>query len=405
MDVRGGVRREAAALWDGGTGAGLGALATTWGLLVGARMVLPVLLPSLQGDFELSLSTAGLLVSVLWLFAAIGQLPGGVLADRYDERTIMAASALAVAAGIAAFVTAPTAAVLFLATAVWGLGHSLYPIARITVLSRLYPGRLGSALGVTMATGDVGQTILPPVATAIAAAVAWQAGLGFLVPCLLLGALAIYLAVPASEVDPDDDPLTLEETMAVLAELRTPAMATMTLIMLVYIFLWQSFTAFYPTYLETGKEFSPTIASLLFGFFFAVGVVVKPVAGAAYDRVGMRGSLVAVLSPPAVGLALLPFVEGFWPIVAITALVSTMLGSGAITQSYLADSFSEERQGAGLGVVRTATATLGSAGPVVFGTVGEYGYFDEGYLALAVLMVIVIALTLRMPTSDPARGA
>jgi MFS-type transporter involved in bile tolerance (Atg22 family) len=79
------------------------------------------------------------------------------------------------------------------------------------------------------------------------------------------------------------------------------------------------------------------------------------------------------------------------------ALVSTMLGSGAITQSYLADSVSDEMQGTGLGVIRTTSATLGASGPVMFGVIADYGYLDEGYIGLAVVMVVVILLTLRMP--------
>ncbi|AGB17598.1 arabinose efflux permease family protein [Halovivax ruber XH-70] len=427
MDVRETLTTEARALWADGRGPSLAVVASTWGLFVGARMILPVLLPDLQDAYGLSLSVASLLVSVLWLFAAVGQLPGGLLADRYSERAVMATGATIVAVALGLVVTAPTPIVLFAAVAVWGLGHSMYPIARITVLSKLYPDRLGSALGVTMATGDVGQTILPPIAVAVAAAVAWQAGLGFVAPLLLVGALALFVAVPAtgpeamdgqSTATDDDGPHStdapaatdgtgadsdegvLRETLAVFGELRDPSLGFMTVILFLYIFIWQSVTALYPTYLETVKGLSPATTSLLFGFFFAVGVVVKPVAGAAYDRIGMRGALVAVLAPPAVGLAILPFVSGLWLLVPTTALISTMLGSGAVTQSFIADAFTEERKGTGLGVVRTTTATLGAAGPVVFGVLGDNGYFDEGYLLLAAIMAAVVGLTLVMPETD-----
>jgi hypothetical protein len=47
-------------------------------------------------------------------------------------------------------------------------------------------------------------------------------------------------------------------------------------------------------------------------------------------------------------------------------------------------------------VIRTTSATLGAGGPVVFGVIADYGYLDEGYLALAAVMVVVL-LTLRMP--------
>ena len=139
------------------------------------------------------------------------------------------------------------------------------------------------------------------------------------------------------------------------------------------------------------------MAGTVFALFFAVGVVVKPAAGAAYDRIGMRGSLAAVLVGPIFGLGILPFVEGFWTLVVLTALVSTMLGSGAITQSYLAEAIPEAMRGTGLGVIRTTAASLGATGPVLFGLFADRGYFDEAYLVLAGLMVLILVLTLQMP--------
>ena len=400
MSVRSVVGREVKALWGDGKGVSLAAVAGAWGLLIGARMIYPVIIPHLQTTFGLSLTVAGSLVTVLWLFGSIGQLPSGVLADRCDERTLMAGSTIVVAVALGLVVTAPTALVLFVATALWGLGHSLYPIARITFLSDLYADRVGSALGVTMATGDVGQTVLPPVAAAITAAIAWQAGLGFVSPLLLLAGIVIFVTVSSpSSAAQDRDSGSMREMVSVVTELRTPAMGLMTVVLFLYLFIWQAFTTFYPTYLTTVKGLSPSTASVLFGFFFAVGVVTKPVAGAAYDRIGMRGSLIGILVPPVAGFVLLPFVENVWFLVAITALISTMLGSGAVTQSYLSDAFSDATTGTGLGVVRTITAVLASSGPIVFGAVADHGYFDQGYVALGVVMLAAIGLTALMPRS------
>nr|WP_049912502.1 MFS transporter [Natrialba hulunbeirensis] len=390
-------------------------------------MIYPVIIPYLEDAYGLSLAVSGLLVTVLWFFAAIGQLPGGMLADRYSEGKLMAVGTAVVALALGVIVSSSSALALFLATALWGLGHSLYPIARITFLSNLYPGRLGSALGATMATGDIGQTVLPPIATVLAAAIAWQAGLGFVAPLLLLAGLAVLAtsvstttrsrrpeqdtAEAASRSNSDADSegdsssQSLSDLLDVVAELRRPAMGLMTGILFLYMFIWQSFTAFYPTYLTRTKDLSPTIASVLFGFFFAVGVLVKPAAGAAYDRIGMRIALISILTPAVAGFLLLPFVDSVWLLVGITALISTMLGTGAVTQSYLADSFSKEMQGSGLGVVRTVSASLAAAGPVIFGVIGDYGYFDHGYIALAVIMAVVIVLTFWMPSETATETA
>jgi ACS family hexuronate transporter-like MFS transporter len=399
------VGREAKALWGDGKGRSLGVIAGVWGLLLGTRMIYPVLLPYLRESFGLSLSVAGLLVTILWLGSAIGQLPGGILADRYSERSVMTVGAAVVAVAVLVVVAAPTAVALFAATALVGLGQSLYPVARITLLADIYPDRIGSALGVTMATGDLGQTLLPPIAGTLAAAIAWEAGLVFVSPLLLVGTLALWLLLPREtdtgsgedrEETAASDALSGEASGRVLAELRQPNVVFISFIFFLYILVWQAFTGLYPTYLVEQKGLSSARASLLFSLFFAAGVVVKPVAGAAYDRVGFRGSLVMVLSGPVAGLALLPVVEGTIELAGITVLVSTMLGSGTITQSFFSDAFSESVRGTGLGVVRTTTATLGAAGPVIFGVIADSGYFDEGYWLLAAIIGLVILLTLRV---------
>ncbi|MEF8774241.1 MAG: MFS transporter [Halobacteriales archaeon] len=363
-------------------------------------MSYPVLLPYLRADYGLSLSVSGLLVTVIWLGSALGQLPGGILADRFNERHVMTAGLGVVAVALTVVVLAGGPIAVFLATGLVGIGLSMYPIARITVLTDIYPDAVGSALGVTMATGDVGQTVFPPLVGFLAAAVAWQLGLGIFVPLFLIFAGLVWAVVPDGAPSSEDGALSLARGRSVLAELRTKSIALVTVVLFFYLLVWQSFTAFYPTYLDEIKGFDPSVAGTVFALFFGVGVIVKPVAGTAYDRYGLRTSLLAVLVGPIGGLAALPYVDGFWQIVGLTALVSTMLGSGAITQSYLADAIAEEVRGTGLGVVRTVAATMGSAGPVLFGVVADRGYFDEGYLLLAALMVLIVGLTAMLPTAE-----
>lgn len=400
MNVLASIGREAKALWGGGKGRSLIVIAGAWGFLLGTRMIYPVLLPYFRESFGLSLTVAGFLVTILWLGSAVGQLPGGMLADRYSERAVMTAGAVVVGLAVLTVVLAPTAAALFAATAFVGVGQSLYPVARITLLTEMYPDRVGSALGVTMATGDLGQTVMPPIAGTLAVAVAWQVGLGFMIPLLAVSALALWILLPAqTDTEHDAGSLSTEALRALAAELWQPNMLFFVFILFLYILVWQAFTGLYPTYLVEQKGLSSSTAALLFSLFFACGVVVKPAAGVAYDRIGARGSLVGALAGPVVGLGFLPVVDSLPALVVLTALVSTMLGSGAITQSFLSEAFSEEIRGTGLGAVRTTAATLGAVGPVLFGVVADRGYFDEGYFVLAGIMLAAILLALRLPDS------
>lgn len=402
MDLAAAIKKEIQGLRRDGNGTILLTVAVGWGLLLGTRMIYPVILPHLRTTYELDLSTAGLLITILWLGSAIGQLPSGILADRYSERKVMTASTILASIAIILVISSPTAFVLYAATGVLGLGLSLYPIARITILSHVYPERIGSALGVTMATGDIGQTVLPPLAGFLAAGFAWELGLGYVIPFILLTTIGIWITVPQHSTPSSVDAMSRDNTKYILSKIRQPNILLMTLILLLFIFIWQSFSAFYPTYLVEEKDLTATTAAGLFGVFFACGVVVKPIAGSAYDRIGMRLSLIIILLGPVLGFILLPLSTSIMELLLVTITVSSMLGSGAITQSYLADSFPADMRGTGLGAIRTTAATIGAMGPVAFGIIAEAGFFDEGYYVLAFIMIAVILLIYKMPAETPA---
>ena len=398
MDTLPSLQQEIGALWADGKGKKLIAIALGWGLLNGTRMIYPVLLPSLSESFGLTLTTAGLLVTLIWITYAIGQVPSGVLADRYGERTILTTGLVIVTVAVSLVVLAPTTWSLFAATGLIGVGLSLYPVARITALSDLYPDRIGRVLGITMAAGDTGQTVLPLIA-GILIGLTWQVGLVFVVPLLVVVAIAVWQVLPSTvSSDTERTELSLQRARTVLRELYHPTLVIMAIILFLYIGVLQTFSAFYPTYLIHDKGFSSTAASALFSLFFAFGIAAKPLAGVAYDVIGIRRSLPLVLGGAIIGFALLPFLDGFWLLAGDTVLISSMLGSGAITQSYLSETIPPEIEGTGLGTVRSSASLLASMGPVLFGAIAERGFFDEGYLSLALLMALVTLLTFRLPS-------
>ncbi|MFC7009811.1 MFS transporter [Halalkalicoccus salilacus] len=57
-------------------------------------MVYPALLPRIRMTYGMTLTTAGALLTALWLAYAFGQLPAGMLADRVGEGRVMMVSTL-----------------------------------------------------------------------------------------------------------------------------------------------------------------------------------------------------------------------------------------------------------------------------------------------------------------------
>lgn len=381
------------------------AVAGGWFLSLGVRLVYPAVIPHLRTAYGISLSTAGLLLTTLWLAYAVGQLPGGVLSDRFGERAVLVASTLVSGAVLGLVVVAGVVELLFAATALFGLSTALYGVSRFTILSEVYPDNDGTAIGITMAAGDLGNTVLPPFAGFLAVTFAWQFGFAFAIPGFLIAAVALFVTLPkpsggAGTADPDGTaPLrrAVETGRTVAGALRSRPVIVVTAIQTLAYCAWQAFTGFYPTYLIDVKGLAPTTATLLFGGFFAMGVAVKPVTGRAYDLYGARRTLPVVLAVATVSLAVLPSVASLPGLAVLTLGLSGLLGYSTATLSYLTSALPPAVRGSGLGVLRTGYMGIGAGSPVVAGALADAGFFDEVFLLSSGLALVAAGCCLFLP--------
>ncbi len=375
------------------------AISAGWFLSIGIRMAYPVLLPSLRSYYDLSLTVAGLLLTVLWLAYALGQIPGGMMGDRVGEKLTLAAS-MAIAAGtLALIVFGGSPILLFVGTALLGFAIALFGVVRLTALADVYPDNVGTVHGFLGAIGDVGNTLLPPAVGFIAAATIWQLGLGVLIPIFILVAVALWMVVPrrTAPVEGDSNGLTRERLQQVYAEMREPPMVLGTLIMVFVLAISQAFVGFYPTYLIEIKNLPANGANALFALFFAFGIVVRPLCGNAYDRIGVRKTLFFITVVSGAGFALLPIVEGLVPLLLVTAIIAFKAGQGTVMLAYMTVVLDPEVQNTGLGISRTIFFLLAAGSPVVFGWIADQGYFDEAFGLLAGLSLLTALVILRLP--------
>ncbi len=389
-------------MWSDGRGPALLAVSAGWFLSLGVRMVYPALLPALRDTYGMSLTLGGFLITVLWVAYALGQLPGGLLTDRLGERDVLIASTVIAAVLLTFFVFSNSVVVLFVATALFGLGTALYGVARFTAAAALYPENDGTAIGVTLAAGQIGNALLPAVAGAITAATAWQLGFGFTIPIFLLVTVLLWVALPSdlSAGDGSVDGISSELMREVISEIRRPKVVLTALVLTLAFGVWQAFTGFYPTYLIEQKGLSPTVAASLFGLFFALGIGIQPATGAAYDRFGLRRTLPVLFVIVISGLLVLPTLEGIWPLVGITVVLSFMLGNIAVLLPYLTAQLPNDIQGTCLGLTRTVYMTIGATSPFIFGAIADSGLFDEGFWILAGVLGINLLLVFRLPKNE-----
>lgn len=400
------IRRETADLGSDGRGWILFAISAGWFLSIGVRVVFPALIPYFQSEFSMSLTAAGLMITALWAAYAFGQFPGGILGDRYGERNMLVFSTALSTVAVIAVAVSPSAAWLYFGTIAFGFATALFGPLRFTIFTHVYPERTGAAVGITMASGNVGNAILPIVAGAVAAYATWQLSFWLVAPLFAVVTVVLWMIVPG-RTDKEKEGkgrISLQGVHSggrnVFAAIRNDDILRVTLIQIIMAVSYQGFVAFYPTYLINVKGLSPAVATTLFGLFFAFAIFVQPIAGSLQDRIGAKPTLLALVSAFFVSLVGLWFANGLLPLIALTILLSSRTGTGVINNTYIANALPTDVQASGLGFLRTSWIAIGALAPVAIGALGDQGMLKEGFMLLAATAGIGLVVVLMLPDAE-----
>jgi MFS family permease len=375
-------------------------VAAGWFFSLGVRLIFPALLPRIRESFGFDLTTAGALLTGLWLAYAVGQFPGGVLGDRFGERFVLVASTGIATVMTASLILAPGAPAFVLATILFGLGTGLYATTRFTVISDTFPDRDGTAIGFTSSAGNLGATALPILAGVLAGAFGWRAGFAVLLPGLAAVVVALRRFVPArtSGATSAVDSISGAASRRILRGVATRRVLLGTGAMLLMSIVYQGFTGFYPTYLVRAKGLGEPTAATVFGVFFGAAILIQPVAGAVGDRFGPKRSLVGFSAATAAAMLALPAVSGLVGVLAVTAVASLQLGFWPVAQSYVIGGLSDEIQGSGFGLLRTVYLVAAAGSPAAIGALADAGHFDGAFLLLGAVGVVTAGLMVAIPS-------
>jgi MFS family permease len=375
------------------------AVGAGWFLSMGVRYIFASVLPFIREAFGIDLTVAGVLLSALWLAYALGQFPGGVLGDRYGEGNILVASTAISTIALIFVAFSYSLLGLFAATVAFGFATGLYGPHRFTIFTDIYTKRSGTAVGITMAAGSVGNTVLPAISVAIAGYASWRLGFGVMIPLFMIVTASIYLFVPKRTSDVAGG--TEKFSMDTLRRLRTDVVGGgIPLVVGIHIltaFVSLGFLGFYPTYLIDVKGFTAQTAALLYGSYFALGVAIQPMTGMLRDRFGSKWTLILIAGLFFLGLVALQFANSVAHIVALTVMLSHRNGLGVVTNTFIADTLDNDIKGSGLGLLRTSWILTGAMSPIFVGFLGDLGQLNFAFLVLAGIAGVATLMTLFVP--------
>lgn len=362
--------------------------------LLAAQLTIAPLLPAIIEDFEITATSAGIGLTVMWASAALAMYPGGRLSDTLTRQTVIV-SALAVAAlGLVIVLSSPVFAMFVLALAVLGLGIGLFEPPSFAMVSELFSSSRGQAFGIISASYNVGSGAAAGLAMAALAIGAWQFAF---VPTIVL-LVGVIILLHWWRAEPYDFGLATMHPLDAFRRITGTSRGRLLVgLFCVHMFIWQGAASFYPTLVQADLQFTPTMANLSFASIFAIGLVATPTAGWLGDRFGYLNVAIFVPIAGALGLATILFVPTLFGLVAGTFLfaVGLMAFWPLITTEFMGF-VSADTIGADYGVTRAVFYGLGSLGPTYVGYVADQLSYTHAYVGLIVGFLVAASIVIRL---------
>ena len=290
------------------------------------NQMIAALLPSLVKSFGISVSTAGLLVVVYSLAAAVAAFFSGTLSDHYGRRRFLLAGVAFFALASFAASQSRTLNELMLARALTGLAAGTLSTCSITFAADWFPYNVrGRAIGLISSAYFAAPILGVPIAAQIADRFGWRRAFLFFAGLAVVTTLAT-LRLPLERLNPQP---STEKLRSAIEAFRSFLSRRDTAAALVIAFLVSGGLVGFLTYIGQWLNSSFGLPTRTIGWVFMLGGIVAvggaPLGGILSDRWGKRAISIASNSLLAVAVALVPFLP--WGLGLLGAFALASLGA------------------------------------------------------------------------------
>ena len=349
------------------------------------------ILPLIQSDLRVDLSTVDLVAGAALLGFATGLALLLPLGDRFDRRKLVLGQiAVAFGFGVAA---ALAPGIWALIAASFGLGmvscvpQQLVPFA--AVMSA--PAERGRSVGTVVSGIMVGILLGRTISGAVGAAYGWRAVYGleaaFMVPVWIAAALLLPRGVPSTNLSYG----RLLASLWPLARDHRPIRESM----MIQALLWACFNAFWvnlAALLANGPWHLGSAWAGGFGIIGAGGALAASLGGRAADRLGSRAVIAASIGIVTVAYLLLAGADTSLTLLVIGVIVLDIgVQSGLVSNQTRAFAVDPKAQGRINSLYMTATFSGGALGVMISGwLMTRYGW--QGIVVFGIALGLTAAL-------------
>jgi len=362
-----------------------------------ASVGLPALAPEIRAHYRLSLSETGVVLAAIGIGMLFTLLPWGLVADRFDERWVIAAGLVGAGAALAGAAEtgglAPLVAALIAAGA---LGASVNAASGRAIMAWFPATELGTALGIRQTAIPIGGSLgvlLPVLASAGGTRLAFL----FLAGATLTGAAVAAVFVRGGG---GGEP----ELGHVSRPLRDPRMWLLGTGAGLYLTAQIGITGFVVLFLHEHRHVSTHAAAALFATINVLAIAARIGSGRISDRLGSRlrplrriGIALALSTAGVAATTDAPL--GIVVLLFLVAGVLSMAWNG-LAYAAAAEAAGSARTGAALGFQQTLLGVVVAAAPPTVAAVAAHSWRLAFALAAAGPAVGVLIL---QRLNEPAR--
>ena len=376
------------------------AISGSHGVMHGYLVLLPAMIPILQGDLG-DIGTVGLLASLVSLFYGWFSLPVGFIADRYSKRLLIAASMVLCGGASILVGLSPNVPVAAIGMIILGIGASLYHPCGYAHMALVSDEMRGRYMGYQGLGGDMGMAVSFLTSSILGSSFGWR--MTFLIWGVVgLAMAAVDLLVIKDivcAVDPTQlrkGPVETLRRMFATAERRTLLLTFV--IVVISGMLWTGVSNFIMVYITDVKMVALVIAGGLSTLKYTVGAFAMIIGGTLSDKLGRKKLLLFGYSLFAVSLVALTLAPS--NLLILAGLVAVLGFAFFVTQSpmnaLLGDISHKDTVGVTYGVNFTLKYGVGFFTPAIAGwlavnySLNHVFYFFAALSAAAFLVATLI---------------
>ena len=365
---------------------------------------LPALSPTLKSEYGLSLAETGVVLAAIGIGMLFTLLPWGLVADRVDERWVIATGLTGAAALlVVASTTESFGSVTVTLVGVGALGASVNAASGRAIMAWFPSTELGLALGIRQTAipigGALGAAVLPVLGSSRGTHAAF----------LFLGAACLTGAVVAAVFISGTGGGEKEEVRDVVQPLRDPFMWLLGTGTGLFLMAQIGITAFVVLFLHEHRGLSKEAAGSVLAAIYLLAVAARVGSGTISDRLGSR---LGPLRTIGVALSILTACVAAAVDAPLGLLVPLIILAGVVSMSWnglayaaAAEEAGAAHTGAALGFQQTLLGVVVAGAPPLVAVVAAHSWRLAFFLAAPGPAVGVLILRrLREPARSPRRA-